>query len=1036
MTPLEKRSLDALFSGDLPNLCNVYVRVKRAPKRISKGGDDDRWQINVTGLDSTSRTAFIAVHYTPDTAAVRLPYRRTARALLDLFENQDLQQGFEPGQELLVQAVPKWSSRPDGDGRVLFLNVQAILLLRPFFMVGRRQVDFNHPCPRKAYLHYTKAPNTRGSSQHWGSVGGIVAHEIVESLARGQTVIESSDDDIFMESVTAETKQRLVLLCLMGEEQHLKSAVKMGFHALGSIRNVPPLSDFLLATTNWDTESSALNNGVEAAPDLLREGAVAELKHINPTSEHFKPDRFRRQVESYLAWAMIEFGVPHVCADWKGFTVHLHSQVPADQRIVEYSPQMSFISQRIQNRHRTILLASGRWLPAPGEHCNRCSFAQPSGAMSNSLPPPCQFHCQTERHWDCIRTVEGQPQPCPLIGICRQHSQYHPYERLDFFNQLRKDLIEEDEELSAIEQMVQFLTTEEASGWHLPDFEIVENRRGLLRLKIPEDLNRYGGFTPGVVFNIESAEGRRILASVRLRRRKKDTLIFVLSRAIPLPSGATVHLRRRIEARYPIRHQLQFLDELQRRGREPPALRIGRTRTPVAIHRYGSVNEVPQDARLVVIDQPNRRRALTIADSYVRGHSESGSLLVIGGTGMETLRANGYANLDTEAIHELVEIESGSALTRLTQVAHQLRSRTVFFFTLEDLHDGVLDGWRQPISTILIPDAERFSLLAFQRCVNLEPERLVLIGQALARGPRAASPKAQISLLFQNPLQFLIEVGAYALPEVFSDMHLVQPTTIALAKGVTHPKLESRRTTETPCQRILVDNAGVVQQAHSPLKIIHKVEGTQGSQRRLSIVVEMTSSERVPVARLRALLKNVSGGAIEKLQNLREGDFDTTLLGERIKIVSVLGFTTNHPVHDLELHLPRDTFRFLSEHSRVNLAEAEALIDEAKSCVSPIAVSPFRAQCLLIARMAAEQNVNMRVFSCDELVGDASRSTLLLSTVVEQDEADGSFPYPLSDTAFVVPVFLTDCAQIKVFCSPSVAEFHPLIRAIPDGVNR
>src|SRR5205807_928892 len=88
----------------------------------------------------------------------------------------------------------------------LFLNVAAILIVRPFQLFGRRQVDFRSPCPRKSYLAVAKGVRRGGpGSATWGSVGGGVAEDVFLHLAGLPAVPAGPEDRVVAAALSATT---------------------------------------------------------------------------------------------------------------------------------------------------------------------------------------------------------------------------------------------------------------------------------------------------------------------------------------------------------------------------------------------------------------------------------------------------------------------------------------------------------------------------------------------------------------------------------------------------------------------------------------------------------------------------------------------------------------------------------------------------------------------------------------------------------------------------------------------------------------
>jgi hypothetical protein len=139
--------------------------------------------------------------------------------------------------------------------------------------------------------------------------------------------------------------------------------------------------------------------------------------------------------------------------------------------------------------------------------------------------------------------------------------------------------------------------------------------------------------------------------------------------------------------------------------------------------------------------------------------------------------------------------------------------------------------------------------------------------------------------------------------------------------------------------------------------------------------------------------------------------------------------------HELKVTIPHAGFRFIQEHGLASEDEARALIERATVLGADcVASSPYTAQSFLIAKMAAKEKLRFPV-ATPELLGTrpgTGQPTLLLSLVA--DRADPSFPYPLSDVTELIPMLIGDYKAIEIFCSPAVAEHHPLVRLLRNSL--
>src|SRR5262245_39290412 len=196
----------ALRGSDLPPLCNVVVEFEEAPIRV--GGT--RWEIPLkTPRDAPafSSNSVLAIHDNPLPTALGLNYPATADALLSLFADERLRSLLAPGESALVQGEPKFSR---GQGR-LFINIETILLVRPWRTFGRRQIDYAAGCARKHYLSLMKGVRTNSAPRllpSWQSLAGQVAHDLIGAASQDLSSALDRDDAFLRKAISSNTAVR------------------------------------------------------------------------------------------------------------------------------------------------------------------------------------------------------------------------------------------------------------------------------------------------------------------------------------------------------------------------------------------------------------------------------------------------------------------------------------------------------------------------------------------------------------------------------------------------------------------------------------------------------------------------------------------------------------------------------------------------------------------------------------------------------------------------------------------------------------
>lgn len=1044
MTGTLRRSLEELHRSsqqDMPPLCNVLVQIDGSPVRVSQQGG--RWQLRVKSLSAAVR-AFIAVHDAPRETGLGLGYTKTSPSLLTMFSEMPLQRLFSPGELALVQAEPRHASNGD-----LFLNVQTILLLRPFQTFGRTQVDFESRCGRKSYLTTAKGVSTRpAGTLHAGNAGGQVAHDVFSHLAQDGARQGAPPESILAEALGVETVGSLVFLGLKSLED-MKAALRPGLEVQEVIARSNELRQFL-QSDQWAPESDVLNNGVVVAPDLLGRKHVAELKYIKPGSEYADPDKQRTQIEAYLAWAMVEYGLPQVCSEWKGLLVQLHPQIDEAKRIQTMQAQPELIGERLLNRHRLLALTHGAWLPAPSpDECNRCEFSDKAmRGEEQQAAPACTFHCQMERGWECYLPPPGRA--CPLIDKCDQYNRFVEFERVDQFNRLRADLLDEEEERAAIAQIIEVLTGRdggEATGFVLGGLKVLEHKQGTLKVEFPQRLRMLHFAHRDEVFEV-LCEGRPV-GLVRMHKRKGPelmTLSEVHSLGRTLAIGTLIALRAVPEWRLGPRDQLRYLDLVQRRNEPPMSLRSGirHDRLPTCTELL-SLEQISPGAHLVLIDVPGRSGLRAAAQKVLDRMRSSGTGRILVVDAIEELTpANEFADLSDMSLAEEFNAGKQGVTERLRTLVQDILGKRIWCVPREQLFGvrlNMLVESLERFSDILVIGAETFPLLAINRCLALG-KRVTLVGQAAAAGPRAESRQARQSELYQNTLRLLLEAGASIFPGEVERVEIVRlPATHGCAgsdrvfkfKGIHHV---SRLETHLCARSEAMSGSGHSTKVEGEIELTRFVPRSPNQVQTRHITVEVLPSERGSVRHLKELLKGITARSIERMNIMTKGYLDTALLGERVRIVDIQQITvstTPDAEHRVTLRVPHDRFPFIQERLFTSPSEAEALITFAQQHPQGQfhVTSPFFAQCLLVSRLAAERGLNnVTVIPLDHLGWKRSSGerSLLVSTVVTQ--ANPGYPYPMNDMGHLVELFTGAYMEVHLFSTEEALAHHPVLHRL------
>jgi hypothetical protein len=901
------------------------------------------------------------------------------------------------------------------------------LLLRPFLSFGRRQIDFSSGCARKAYLSVAKGVRARFDRYRftdWGSVGGEAAHEAVSWWAtRGR---QADSNTVLKEALAPQTLARLVILALVAP-QRLGDALNKARDAIDVLETSETIRN-VLSRGPWQVESSLLDRGAALSPDLLGPNSVVELKTLSPESlgdaSHVPS---QDQVEAYLAWAMVAFGVEPVCQDWRGYILHLHPKIAEASRVVTVDPVPEMAARRVHNRHRLLALSEGAWLPAPDlNECTRCEFSRPTqdGLL---LPAACAFHCQTERNWDCLATTQSGE--CPLLNQCNQYARYWVYERLDLFNRLRGELIAEEEEIASALALAEMAQGGAASLYE--GFTVVMSDRGQLRLSPSPELRILNVAGRGDLF--ELLVGAVRCCEVRLTRiRDGDWILVPETTEFVASPGDRVTLRAIPTSDFPVRAQLNYLDRLQRLEEEPVALRTGERRhsPPILVDR-SHVDDITAEAQVVLIDCPDRSAVGQAVRQFMHARPR-GRYLLVEGRNVDNLPSE-CLEMSSDALARRIREQMTALDGGISSFAKEAASRH-WRVTRQELFEGLLDPLiadDRIFTDVVVLEAESFPLLGLDRCLALG-NRVSLIGTRSGAGPWAESENARASILFVNPMRLILDSSALVLPESVTHVESVRFGPSRAAEGIDLlPGEKGRLIAEIP---VISENVTGDCEEGDDFLVSVNVPSTEGCAQQRDIVVQPDVNTTLSRSTIRGALRLLSAGAIERLGSSAEGRYDTSLIGFRVRINRIkLGVFGSVREHRVTLRLPADRAPASVAMCWRNAKEAAAVVAHAAAnpLIEFVATSPFLGQCRLIAVKAAEAKLtNLRVTLPDRLGAKplTGEYTLLISTVVGR--AKPSYPVPVRDTARMLPMFIGPWRQIRIFCSPEAKEHHPVLRLL------
>jgi hypothetical protein len=149
-------------------------------------------------------------------------------------------------------------------------------------------------------------------------------------------------------------------------------------------------------------------------------------------------------------------------------------------------------------------------------------------------------------------------------------------------------------------------------------------------------------------------------------------------------------------------------------------------------------------------------------------------------------------------------------------------------------------------------------------------------------------------------------------------------------------------------------------------------------------------------------------------------------------------FILSEEVFCLSVHYGRKPYAWLTE-GLANSAEASAVLDYVASNPTKrfVVTSPFTSQCRTVAKAAAERNLdNVRVVVPEKVGHRRIQPPAQLLVTMAATDPITTTAWPLSDLGRLAPLFVGDWAGITVFCSPIVAEHHPVIRHLEGQAER
>lgn len=1013
-----ERLLSLATTDNLPPLCNLTARLSGPAQRIMEGGG--RWEIPIE-VPKDAPPVFIAIHRNPH--AHDFGYSETSDDLLRIFDRPELRSVLDQGELVTLQGAPRWSQKRGA----LYLNVEAILIARPWTTFGRRQVDYSAKCNRKHFLAVVKGVRQHGAAQSlsWQSLAGSIAHDLIEAAASDLTAAQKRDDGFIRRALAPKTVVRLLTMGI-GDTSAMVSAITRGIGSLEILQRSAAVLALLQQGGPWQIESDAFDRGVTLTPDLIGDRVVVELKLQSPDSAALRADLNRAQAESYLAWAMVTHGIDPVVANWRAAIINLDRRVDEAERITEIRADRKSIGRRVFHRHRLLALVDGGWLPPPIEgECTYCEFHRRENDDPAELPAPCQYYCQSERSWSCEAT-DGTRE-CPLYGVCDQHNRYEAYERIDLFNRLRRDLMIEEEESELAASLV---AADQSRTWG--PFKVVEQSKGILRLQPHSDIAALDAALPGQMFSVFAADSA--FGSARFRRlRRGDWILVPEARQSRLPDGIEVRLSAQGLSPFPARAQLAQLDILQRLGEPPGVLRtVGAQRASVQRTDLASVTDLAPAVQCIVVDCASSREQTAVVDILSKQPGALPMLVLAGPNVDRTALPEQSVWLDDFSTLQEATKSTPTVVDALKSIASQAADAAIVIAPWDLLFEGVLDFFENTnpsarrFAHVVVLDANAFPALGLHRCFLFAREKVVLLGSSFSAGPWTEAVSSAASPLFQNLVRSIVESNGSVLPDSVTSVAVVQ-TPIRVANGLhALPSLIGRDIQTIPTQVHKIAGATALPLRFTELRTT--VALADQNKPRLTIEVRALPNRPIAVRQARTLLRMIAPTTIEEFRDAaqNEGEIDYRLLTLPVTIDRI-GRNLTGDSHRILLKSPESAAPLVLREGLANEVEATEIATFAASRPNErfVATSPFTGQCRVLARMANLEN--LRVVSPERLGQKIFGREITLLVSLAATESQQVAGWPFNDVSRLIPIFVGEWNAIHVFCSSEMSG-HPFIK--------
>lgn len=1015
----------------------VRCTVRAGPQTGSRGGEKTLYEIDTSGCVFDGPAFLSFWHENP---AWTDAFGATPDYIHDTLNNVPLQNG----ETLLARGVPNLH-----DGHWYF-NVTSVLLRSPDTTIGKSEMRSAHECPRIYDLAFEKnvfSPGRYDLSP--GAVKGRIVHTFLEYAVdhpeyRGHFSTGWSDEAIeaCLEEVLDKEYSIDLALCRLA----WISPNQIKEHARTAIDSLLMDEEFtgLVADAESVTAEVSLSSslGFNGRVDLVVDGVPYDLKtSYKPSDVQRKQHRFQLRIY-LLAFVLESLNPGETLAECiedgvEGVLVYPNLAETDGVELESVELRKHDLRAIMEMRNEAAVLREGFGVPTTyGRNCAGCKFKEPTTVGSGDigktvLPSPCQFHCQSERRWECFETgSDGQViTQCPLFDECDQRLEFRNPVVTDHYNQLRTALNDERKARYELGVELDHLARDTLIqvGLLLPKLSL-QSVQGQRRLRFKTDQPVVPAFKPGAKVRLYHV-GTEYYHTASYYGQDDGTVVFELDgrpNVAFLDPTATFEAKRTVSNEVLPRELLRQLDYAQRAEITPllestgkagdslenlPTTHLGAVTNhldnkelyidvPVRQNRSATIAKLVDHICTAQFPKPGSDEPIPAAEQRVLVLSSIPAITdtiadQIGGY-EEVIRMDGFAGTGAETVTPSM---SGHDIYTAIDSSRVILSSTRYALTDQVFH-GMQSGNRNArphsdrfFDAVVIVGAEPLTEPQFH-FLRVLGDRIVAIGDTRRPGPEMVSGDARDSQLNESYFNRLYR--RFANIENPDSQSLVVPAEFLESMADAFSEFDVHTT---------------------------RIKGTvnflpaDGSS--TTAITETNMEYRVPCrepatdARFLRLEPAESVDALQishALDNIRTLDADALTIQNEYTINDIrFRVLTNNPVdgdhHQIEVNVPVWATPFLNRLLTHNPKEAEAVVQACEERNPDVVVTPFVAHANTIRDALAEVDSDIPVRLPHELTGDYVETAVIslgvsdLKRVVSPPVSDIEILYTLLTAA-------------------------------------